>query len=68
MGLMTDITEEKISEPVNIVIQTIQNETKREKKNFKNVKNISELQDNFKQPNMCVTGGPEGDGQKIFEK
>lgn len=42
---------------------------KQKKMNFKNEQSISELQDNFKQTNLCVTGVPERERkQKTFEK
>lgn len=64
MGLYScrlDITEEKVSEPVNTAIGSIQNETQSEKiKKMKKVK-IS-LEDNFKQPNIHLMELPKKEG------
>lgn len=54
--------EGKISNHENItILETIQNEGKR-KTNEKRRQHISDLWDNIKWSNICVTGGPGGWG------
>ena len=64
-----DIAEEMINEPEDTAIETTQNEIQREKvfKIWK--KGISELWENFKWSNICVTGVSEKEeGQKKYLK
>lgn len=44
-----------------MTIKIIQSETKKKQRLIKNKQSISELQDNFRQLNICVTGVPEGE-------
>ena len=54
-------------------IKNNQSEQQEEKIIQKNEDSISSLWDNFKMPNICITGMPEGEGKKqeignLFEK
>lgn len=52
------IAEKKVGELEDTAIENIQNETQ---KKTKNNPSISELWENFKRPNICVFGAPEGE-------
>ena len=47
-------------------IETIQNETHREKNNFKNKQHISELRDYIKQPYINVISFQNNSDKKVF--
>lgn len=49
-------------------IETIQNETHREKNNFKNKQHISELRDYIKQPYINVISFQNNSDKKVFFK
>ena len=52
-----DTKEEKISEPKDLTIETIQNETQRKRIIFfLNEQSITELWNNFKQSDICIIG------------
>lgn len=54
------LQKKKNSEFEDTVKKTAQNETQHEKWVKKNEQSISQLQDNFKKSNICVTEIPEG--------
>lgn len=56
---MLDTAAEKFSELEDIEIETVQNETQRKKDRKQSKQRNSELWDNFKWPNICVSGVPE---------